>query len=405
MSRPCDPWWLAPVDRLYGVALYLYPRHFRETWGKSMRQIFRDRSRDLALEQRHPLTWICASLLPDLATSVGREQWTAFEEETTMKRMSLLTMLLLGSLALLWWSKTSAIGSQLLFSATEWVQNREQRALESAYAEYRLDLIRTALASDRTDERALAYSFAQLQGWWPADTDVLPQELQTQLDAIAADVSNTPLGRFLAAASCRSPSALAHLQAAESDNGAVWAITATCRQQAHDSHGARAALARMAQSKTYDSRSGALLVALTDVLSRKPLPSALEGELSPQGRQFLSTALWVAHDREHDGMHAVCWSMQHGGTADVALQADCRAAYAVLAASADSEWVRRIGRSRIARADGQSITAEAEPFYQRLDARVDAWRRMPAERRAMLATSGVDERALLARAANAMQPL
>ncbi|MCI4568088.1 hypothetical protein [Lysobacter sp. CFH 32150] len=403
MSRPRDPWWLAPVDRLYGFALHLYPRRFREAWGASMRQALRDRCRELAHTQRHPLPWVCVDLLPDLAASAGREQWTAFEEEATMKRMSLLTMLLLGSLSLLWWSKTYNVGSDLLFSATKWVQNREQRALESAYAEYRLDLIRTALASDRTDERALAYSFARLQGW-SVDADVLPQELQTQLDAIVADVSNTHLGRYLAAASCRSPSALAHLQAAESDNGAVWAMTATCRQQAHDNQGARAALVRMAQSKTYDSRSGALLVALTDVLSRKPLPPALERELSPQGTQFLNTALWVAHDREHDGLHSLCWSMQQG-TADAALQVECRAAYAVLAASADSEWIRRIGRRRIAGADGQAITAEAEPFYQRLNARVDAWRRMPAEQRATLAGSGVDERALLARAANAMQPL
>lgn len=403
MSRPRDPWWLAPVDRLYGFALHLYPRRFREAWGASMRQALRDRCRELAHTQRHPLPWVCVDLLPDLAASAGREQWTAFEEEATMKRMSLLTMLLLGSLLLLWWSKTYNVGSDLLFSATQWVQNREQRALESAYAEYRLDLTRTALVSDRIDERALAYSFARLHGW-SADADVLPQELQTQLDAIA-NVTNTHLGRYLAAASCRSPPALAHLQVAEPDNGAVWAITATCRQRDHDRDGAHAALVRLAQSKTYDSRSGALLVALTNVLSRKPLPPALERELSPQGTQFLSTALWVAHDRERDGLHSLCGSMKQGGAANVALQAECRAAYAVLAASADSEWIRRIGRRRIASADGQSITDETEPFYQRLNARVDAWRRMSAEQRATLAASGVDERALLARAANAVHPL
>ena len=403
MSRPRDPWWLAPVDRLYGLALYLYPRRFREAWGESMRQTLRDRCRELVHSQRTPLAWICTDLLPDLASSAGREQWTMFEEETTMKRMSLLMLLLSGSLGLLWWTQTSTVGSRLLVPVTDWYQARERHALESAYAEYHLDLARTALASDRPDERALAYLFTQWRtGAWDVDIalqeDADLQAVQAQLDA--PPVADTPLAEFLAAGRCHSPAALVRLQVAEPDNGAIWALTATCRQQAHDAVGVRAALLRLAQSTRYDSRSGPLLIALSNVLQRKPVPSALAAEFLPQ--PYLMSVLWEAHEPERDGIRAVCTP----GPVDVALRAICRAAYAVLAAHADSEWIRWIGRSRVADADGQSLdAAERTTFHRRLEASVSAWRQLPAERRATLVASGVDERVLLARAVNAMTPL
>src|SRR5687768_9763570 len=192
MIRRPDPWWLVHVDRAYGVLLYLYPRRFRETWGEPMRQVLRDRCRDLAQAQRNPAPWICADLLPDLAASAGREQWISFEEETTMKRMSLLMLLLLGSVTLLWWSKSSTVGSQLLVTATEWIQERERRALESVYADYHLDLVRTALASDRPDERALAYPLAQLRTE-SADAGADLAATQTQLDMMPAAVTSTRL--------------------------------------------------------------------------------------------------------------------------------------------------------------------------------------------------------------------
>lgn len=401
MNCPRDPWWLAPVDHLYGFALYLYPRRFREAWGESMRQTLRDRCRELVHSQRSPLLWICTDLLPDLTSSAGREQWTMFEEETTMKRMSLLTLLLLGSLGLLWWTQTSTVGSRLLISATDWYQARERHALESAYAEYRLDLIRTALTSDRPDERALAYLFTQWRtGAWDADVALQEnadlQAVQTQLDA--SPVTDTPLTEFLAAGSCRSPSTLVRLQMAEPDNGAIWALTATCRQQVHDDAGVRAALLRLAQSTRYDSRSGPLLIALSNVLQRKPLPSEAAEHLPP----LLMNALWNAHEPERDGLRTVCAP----GPADVALRAVCRAAYAVLATHADSEWIRWVGHARVADADGQSIDEnERTTFHRRLEAGVSAWWQLPAERRTALAASDTDERVLLVRAVRATRPL
>ena len=40
-----DPWWLSVADRAYALALHVYPRAFRETWGPQMRQAMRDRWR------------------------------------------------------------------------------------------------------------------------------------------------------------------------------------------------------------------------------------------------------------------------------------------------------------------------------------------------------------------------
>lgn len=396
MSRRPDPYWLKHVDRAYGVLLYLYPRRFRQTWGESMHQALRDCCRDLTYAQRNPTLWICTQLLPDLATSAGREQWITFEEETTMKRMSLLMFLLLGSVALLGWSRNSSVGSELLFSTSQWMQNREQRALESGYADYRVELIRTAMASDRPDERAVVHPLARLRAS-KSEAAVLPPDLQAQLDATAlVDVGNRS-DQFFVAATCRVPAALARLQANEPDNGAVWAITMTCRSNAGDAVGAHAAMLRMAQSTRYDSRSGALLLALTEVLERKPLPPALGRQFASQ-TQLLSTLLWVAHEPEREGIHSMClWRLRD--TAESVLQAECRAAYTVFANQADSEWVRRSGRSVIANTDGQPLKSlDPTPFHQQLDAKLAVWRQLPAARRANLAAAGADERMLLAQA-------
>lgn len=405
MSRGPEPWWLVHADRLYGVLLHLYPRPFREAWGESMRQALRDRCCELARERRSAASWVCTSLLPDLAASVGREQWTTFEEEATMKRMSLLMLLLLGSVALLWWSRASTLGPQLLASSIEWMQDRDRRALESAHADYRLALVRNALASDHPDERAVAYPLAHMPWSWASEPTVVPQDLQAQLDARAAALGSARLGAFLAAASCRSPSALAGLQATEPDNGAVWAISITCRLQADDVTGARAALLRLAQSRYYDSRSGALLVALTEVLQRQPVPSALQRIGLRQEPELLMRTLWIAHRPERHGTYQLCGRNQQLA-ADPALREDCRAAAAVIAASADSEWLRRIGRSRITLADGQPINAaERMSAQQRMRANLHAWWQLPSARRTAMAVSGADERALLASGSGAQTSL
>lgn len=406
MKRAPDPWWLRLVDRLYAVLLHLYPRDFRQAWGDPMRQALRDRCREHAQARRSPARWLCAELLPDFASSVGREQWTTFQEDTTMKRMSVLTMLLLGSVALLWWSQASSFGSRWLFMGAEWIRDQERRALESAFVDYRVDVVRTALASASADERAVAPLFAQMQGPWTTDpvVDLLPRDVQAQLVVSTAAGRHNRLGSFLSAASCRDPAALARLQAVEPDNGAVWALTVTCRRQAGDTVGARAAMRRLARSPRYDSRSGALLLALTEVSSRKPLPPELESELHVP-YTGLSTMLWLAHAPERVGLHAMCQSaLLDGGHAG--LQDDCRAAYAMLGAHADSEWLRRLGRGAIARADGYSLkSTEPAPFQQRLDVRVRAWQQLPADRRSALAVSGLDERALLAQSGNWISPL
>ncbi len=65
--------------RLYSFLLYAYPRDFRREYGAAMRQVFRDRCRDLA---RTASAWsvlrFAAHVAADFATTTVRERATAF---------------------------------------------------------------------------------------------------------------------------------------------------------------------------------------------------------------------------------------------------------------------------------------------------------------------------------------
>jgi hypothetical protein len=330
-----DPRGLAVADRVYAFALHLYPRDFREAWGSQMRQGMRDRWRACAKEDRSAFG-IAFALFPDLLASAGREHLHAFGEEAAIKRI-LLGSALMVSVGLF------AMQGRISTQIAAWQEARTWTAVDTAY---RKELQRTALASPEPAIRALL--------WTLDDPNAQPPAAHAAGESpLNPAVGRDRLADFLAAASCRDDAMLARLEAADPGNGAVWAVAATCAQRAKRPGTARQALVRLAQSDHYDSRSGDLLGAGTDLLKRVPEPFVFMPGDSPTALDYLKDILWYAHEPEFQAFGGLC-RQQQALEGDASMLADCRAAAEALS-RADSDWVRQFGTAWIARVEGHPL--------------------------------------------------
>ena len=82
------------LERLYGLALRLYPEPFRETYSPAMRQAFRDGLADTAFPRRQML----AIVARDLATSLAKEH-LAMLRDTFSRPVLVFNALVLAALA------------------------------------------------------------------------------------------------------------------------------------------------------------------------------------------------------------------------------------------------------------------------------------------------------------------
>lgn len=365
-----DPWWLAIADRAYALALHLYPRDFRETWGPQMRQAMRDRWRAHPDDSRRALGTGVA-LLGDVFASAGREHWADFDGTNEMKKLA-LGAALVASLGLF------AVQGRISTQVAAWQEARTWKAVDTAY---RNELRQAALASPEPAIRALVWTLDD------SDAQGRTKRGASAQARISVVVGHDRLADFLAAASCEDPATLARLEAADPGNGAVWAVAATCAQRAKRPGAARQALVALAQADHYDSRSGELLSAGTDLLKRVREPFVFMSGNSPTGREYLGDILWYAHESEFQAFSQSC--RQEAIAADATLAADCRAAAGVLS-RADSDWVRRFGTAWIARFEGHPLSEAAH--RERNEARQQAlakwWALDDATRTARIAGGG-----------------
>jgi hypothetical protein len=82
---------LAVHQRVYGWLLVLYPPAFRRDWGPAMVQLFGDQLRHPHRPGRTVGARVWLRALDDLLTSVPRQRWEAFMEETsTLHRAALV---------------------------------------------------------------------------------------------------------------------------------------------------------------------------------------------------------------------------------------------------------------------------------------------------------------------------
>ena len=374
------------IERLYDWTLYLYPQAFRHTWGEPMRQALRDRLRETAVEPRGNWRVLVRELASDLLTSACREHWNAYDGEAAMRRW-LLVSLLLGSLLLLSSRETLSLHVQ------DWQQRAQvQRvAAHDATVEARRTALLQALrASPDPDMRALAWPLSD----WRMTMAAMPTHEAAKPPMLEA---NNRLTVLLAAGSCDAD-ALAQLQSRETNNGATWAISATCALRNADDAALQHALGQFVTATRYDSASGRMLAAAT-AMGELPQGIALRVDLELDAAGFVSSALWGMHVAETEGVSRACVRgvPRAAGLAQPALDT-CRRALALMAASADSTWARRVAASNAARFEGFAPNeAERLRFKREWDTSLAAWLRHPATERINAAQTGADERAVLAR--------
>jgi hypothetical protein len=324
-------------------------------------------------------------LAPDLLASAGREHWTAYEGETAMRKL-LLVSLLLGSLMLL--SSREALSLRV----QDWQQRAEVRRVQARDASLearRAALLQALQASPDADLRALAWPFSG----WRMTTSATPVHQASKRPSFE---TGNRLALLLAAGSCDA-GALAQLRSREADNGATWAISATCALRNADDAALQHALRQLATATRYDSASGRMLAAAATA-GEPPQGTALRQELQLDATGFVSSALWAMHVAETDGVSRACVrGMPRAANLAPPSPDTCRRVLALMAASADSAWTRRVAAFYATRFEGLAPDeAERLRFKREWDTSLATWLRRPAAERINAVATVADEYVLLA---------
>jgi hypothetical protein len=298
MRNSNDPGWVAVLCRLYSGALWLYPRSHRQRWGADMRLAFRDRCREAARAGRGPASVLFADLLPDLATSVGRECIDEVAKVQPMKRMLVVGLLF----ALVGLTCQARLGVAAVAMHDWWKQ-------QQAIADIRANdahLVALAAAVEQTRRGSTDDVTAAMLYWsgadgadrnlstpgWPrlsAAESAERNELLDRADAAFARAlkADDRWALWLAAMDCPARAtvcakddSLARLRAIDADNGATWLAELYRARDAHDAVRARNALARLAQATHYDTHAGDMVRALFAAFDGLPLPSRLDAGIT-----------------------------------------------------------------------------------------------------------------------------
>jgi hypothetical protein len=390
MSR--DPRWLVRVDQLYGLALFLYPRRFRDGWEQPMRQAFRDRCREVARGQRTVLALVL-ELVPDLALGVGREHFNAMEHEDMFKRHLLAGLVALFCATLL---LRGPIG-EAVFQAQQWGVQRSERLDEEARRAYWTDLA-GALEGDAKTPRdqavlGIAWSEAAKARQHVAADPASQSRAQAHWDAAVTmadppalwlSVLDCPVGH------CDADAAFAALSSQDPANGALQllALQRTSGLASRDG-----ALAALAASRYFHGYEGDLLKSLLRVDDRASLPMRLRhhsGWTGQEGTAGQIAAVWSAWAQPrgfHDFLDACA-----PGNAGAPIAAACIAAAKVMA-DGDALMPRIVGlrvMNRFADGDPQAreVRQRLRDFHWVVRNYSTSFADMPSWRAAWLASNG-----------------
>lgn len=288
------PHWIAALCRLYSGALWLYPRSHRERWGEDMRLAFRDRCREAARAGRGPASVVFADLLPDLATSVGRERLDEVMEFHPMKRMLLVAMLF-ALLGLMFQARLSAA----VEAVGDWWKQHEAALDAQALKDHE-----AALAPLVEQHGGAHADVIAAQLYWAAGDGYRlrnPDLASAQLAASEATASDALLDRadaefakalrandawalWLAAMSpncparkavCNTGGAYERLRVVDADNGAVWLVEMQRAKDGRDTERQRTALARLAHAARFDWHFGDSVHGMLTAFALRSLPHRL----------------------------------------------------------------------------------------------------------------------------------
>ena len=395
MTRRRDPAWLRVADRVFAACLWCFPRALRQQHGTEMRQVFRDRCREVAGQPARIAHLLFAEMLPDTVASAGSAHWSAGVGEPQRRHGFAFLMLL-------------ALGGILLFQdeasrfALDWgheakvriAHRREVSRLAAEEAQVRS--LADALAAERSPASGAlaAYLYHALYGnrigmWVEGENLAMhPREYYgSDLGPLREDgaratrlVGRLPAGPTAAwvvaaataacepAAGCDRAKAVARLVATEPDNAYAWAQAFKLASLSGDARATRDALSHMAVARHYDDHVGTIRGALFAAARRwapdDPHAQAVVARVvSEAGRGDTSD---LAHDAR-----VACNSepkrdeLRGWMASDATIAADCLR-YARLLAASDGPWNAWLGWREIARRDPSAQASQAFAQAKRL---------------------------------------
>jgi hypothetical protein len=288
---PRNPRWLGVAVRLYGAVLHLYPASLRDAHGEEMRQAFRDRCLEVVEGRASFARVVLLELLPDTLRSATRAQWDdGLGSQRGHQRLALsmlvLALLLLAfrdtvSNSLLDWTfKTrymyySAQANQVMEAEERQVRGladqlaREPSAASKAQAAflyrtlYSSTLFYSAAADNAMEAVEAARATNESQGETVFEREFLGRRMAADAERAAAALAEAGPAKtgwveaaaFLSClplADCNPKLAITRLTSLEPENAYGWSLEFRRAMHAHDSGGARTALARMAASHYYE---------------------------------------------------------------------------------------------------------------------------------------------------------
>jgi hypothetical protein len=284
------PAWAGAADALYGAALRLYPRAFRERWGEPMRQAFRDRCREVARGERSGVALLHESLA-DIAAAAGREHANAAGAVAPQRFWLALACLLLlaGTLAA---REQLAYMVQLAGEAASVRWTQLQAALEDRALRHYWDDVADGLDGDVAPGAPTTRAFALLGGGSAERARGLLR------DAMAA---GDPRAWWLVATACQHDqacaidvdAALARWQRVEPDNAAPALFALERAAATGDAAGVESALSLAARATTYRAHDIELLKSLFKPAEAVRVPTRLHDAFGLDDPSLAADALAI----------------------------------------------------------------------------------------------------------------
>jgi hypothetical protein len=354
MNRPS---WQAPAEAAYGALLRFYPREIRERHGEEMKQVFRDRCREVSEGRISAWQLLCLETVPDFATSLAGAHMD--HPHTPRVRASLVALALL-SLAFLFQDTISARTLDVYFAGKlRWLHWNEQRAFARDEALVRALADRLA-ASDAEHDRALAaYVYAlnsasrsyaatyaagagQTLGFEPVTEDAgRSRQVRASLQGGDAETLHLVLAACRVEGDCQRDALARRLAKIEPQNAYGWSELLKVHSRAGNEAAVIGDLQQVGNARYYNEGLPGSREALFATAQR--IAGRDAEALAALGRQLMRGALMSADDY-HDTLHYKCalpwpgetvmppWLAQHPQ-----MRASCRHA-AVLSAQSRSDW-------------------------------------------------------------------
>ena len=351
------PFWQAPAEAAYGALLRFYPREIRERHGEEMKQVFRDRCREVSEGRVSLWQLLCLETVPDFATSLAGAHMD--HPHTPRIRASLVALALLSAVFFFQDTISARTLDAYFAGKLRWLHWNEQRAFARDEAQVRALADRLA-ASDAEHDRALAaYVYAlnsasrsytatyaqgagETLGFEPVAEDAgRSRQVRNSLQAGDAETVRLTLAACRIEFGCNRETLARRLTQIEPQNAYGWSELLKVHSSAGNEAAVIADLHEVEKARFYDEGLAGSREALFATAQR--IAGRDAEALAALGRQLMRGALMSADEFNHTLRYKCAlpwpndtvvrpWLPQHPE-----MRAACRHA-AVLSAQSRSDW-------------------------------------------------------------------